>query len=340
MIQDRLFNPDGSLLYPVAVGGTHPYWIPEFFGDTMLVNGKVWPYLDVEPRRYRLRILNACNARFLHMTLVETDAKGNPMGMAGPLFNAIGTDGGLLPGSVPLNDLLMGKAERFDVIVDFTEKAGKFFVLKNDGPAPFPGGGDVVPTEVMMFRVVKRLSSPDTSEIPEVLNPVPRNYNPASAVKSRDLIMTELDRASDGFPIIARLGTLSGGPLHWSDPVTEDPQRGSIEIWNLINATGDAHPKHIHLVQFQILSRQAFNVNQFEKKGQLVLTGNPSPPAPEEQHAYKDTVKTFPGTVTKLIMKFDLPSGARNLPGPFKFVWHCHILEHEDNVMMRPYVVV
>ena len=128
--------------------------------------------------------------------------------------------------------------------------------------------------------------------------------------------------------------------MHWSDPVTEDPQRGSIEIWNLINATGDAHPKHIPLVQFQILSRQAFNVNQFEKSGKLVLAGNPSPPAPEEQHAYKDTVKTFPGTVTKLIMKFDLPSGASNLPGPFKFVWHCHILEHEDNVMMRPYVVV
>src|SRR2546425_334779 len=96
MFQDRLFNSDGTLLYPVAEGGTHPFWIPEFFGDTMLVNGKVWPYLDVEPRLYRFRMLNACNARFLHMTLVESDPFGNAMGMAGPLFNVIGTDGGLV----------------------------------------------------------------------------------------------------------------------------------------------------------------------------------------------------------------------------------------------------
>jgi spore coat protein A len=341
MIQDHIFNPDGSLVYPVAEGGTHPFWIPEFFGDTIAVNGKVWPYLDVEPRRYRLRLLNACNARFLHVTLVETDANGNPMGMAGPLFNVIGTDGGLLPAPVALNDLLQAPAERFDVIVDFTGKAGKYFVLKNDAPAPFPGGGEVVPTEVMMFRVVKRLSSPDTSEIPSVLNPVPRNYDPASAVKSRYLTLSEQDRESDGFPIIALLGTMSNGPLRWFSPVTEDPKRGSIEIWNLINTTGDAHPKHIHLVQFQILGRQAFNTHAFEQSGKLVFTGPPQAPRPEEQYAYKDTVKTFPGTVTKLIMKFDLPAGANIVPGHhYTYVWHCHILEHEDNEMMRPYDVI
>jgi spore coat protein A len=339
MIQDHIFNPDGSLVYPVAEGGTHPFWIPEFFGDTISVNGKVWPYLDVEPRRYRFRLLNACNARFLHMTLVETDAKGNPMGMGGPLFNVIGTDGGLLPGAVALNDLLLTSAERFDVIVDFTGKAGKYFVLKNDAPAPFPGGGEVVPTEVMMFRVVKPLSSRDTSEIPDELNPVPRNYNPASAVKSRNVTLSELDRASDGFPIIAQLGTTSTPLLRWFDKVTEDPNHGSIEIWNVFNTTGDAHAIHIHLVQFQILSRQAFNVNQFENNGKIVFNGQPSPPAPEEVYAYKDTVKTFPGTVTKLIMKFDLPSGASIFPGPNTYVWHCHILEHEDNEMMRPYTV-
>lgn len=336
MIQDQIFNPDGSLVYPIAEGGTHQFWIPEFFGDTVSVNGKVWPYLDVEPRRYRFRILNATNARFLHMNLVETDAKGNPMGMAGPLFHVIGTDGGLLPAPVASNDLLQASAERFDVIIDFAGKDGKFFVLKNDAPAPFPGGGEVVPTEIMMFSVVKPLSSTDATEIPSVLNPVPRNFDPRSAVKSRNLTLAELDRASDGFPIIALLDN-----LNWDDPVTEDPKLGSTEIWNLINTTGDGHSIHIHLVQFQILSRQAFNTHQFEQSGRLVFNGPPRAPAPEEQYAYKDTVKTFPGTVTKLIMKFDLPTGANIIPGDhYKYVWHCHILEHEDNEMMRPYDVV
>ena len=335
MFQDRIFNPDGSLVYPVAEGGTHQFWIPEFFGDTMLVNGKVWPYLDVEPRRYRFRFLNACNARFLHMTLVETDQNGSPMGMAGPLFHQIGSDGGFLPAPVASTDLLQAPAERYDMIIDFTGKDGEFFVLKNDGPAPFPGGGEVVPTEIMMFRVVKPLSSPDTTTIPDVLNS-PLNINPASAVKTRNLSLIELDRDTDGFPIIALLDN-----KNWDDPVSENPKAGSVEIWNLINTTGDAHPKHIHLVQFQILSRQAFNTNIFEKSGKLVFNGPPQTPAPDELYASKDMVKTFPGTVTKLIMKFDLPTGTNVIPGyHYKYVWHCHILEHEDNEMMRPFDVI
>ena len=336
IIQDRLFNLDGTFLYPTAIGGTHQFWIPEFFGDTMCVNGKAWPALDVEPRRYRFRVLNGCNARFLNMTLVQTDGQGNPHGMAGPQFFIIGTDGGLLPAPVALTTLLQAPAERFDVIIDFTGLGGQTFVLKNNGPAPFPGGGEVVPTEIMMFRVSKPLSSPDTSTIPSVLNPNPINFNPASITKSRDLVMTELDRASDGFPIIGLLDN-----KNWDDPVTEDPKAGATEIWNLINDTGDAHPKHIHLVQFQVISRQAFNQNKFDTTGQLNLVGSPQAPAPEEQSAYKDVVKSYPGTVTKLAMKFDLPTGTQVVPGQrYKFVWHCHILEHEDNEMMRPMDVV
>ncbi len=336
IMQDRLFNPDGTFLYPVAIGGTHQYWIPEFFGDTMCVNGKAWPVLDVEPRRYRFRMLNGCNARFLNMTLVQTDGQGNPHGMAGPPFFVIGTDGGLLPAPVALTTLLQAPAGRFDVIIDFTGLGGQTFVLKNNGPAPYPGGGEVVPTEIMMFRVSKPLSSPDTSTIPAVLNPNPINFNPASITKSRDLVLTELDRASDGFPIIGLLDN-----KNWDDPVTEDPKAGATEIWNLINDTGDGHPKHIHLVQFQIISRQAFNQNKFDSTGQLLLVGSPQAPAPEEQNAYKDVVKAYPGTVTKLAMKFDLPTGTQVVPGQrYKFVWHCHILEHEDNERMRPMDVV
>ncbi|HET6935556.1 MAG TPA: multicopper oxidase domain-containing protein [Candidatus Angelobacter sp.] len=336
IIQDRLFNPDGTFLYPVAVGGTHQFWIPEFFGDTMCVNGKAWPVLDVEPRRYRFRMLNGCNARFLNMTLVQTDKTGNPHGMAGPAFFIIGTDGGLLPAPVALTTLLQAPAERFDVIIDFTGRGGQTFVLKNNGPAPYPGGGEVVPTEVMMFRVSKPLSSPDTSVIPPVLNPAPLNISPASATRTRDVVLTELDRASDGFPIIGLLDN-----KNWDDPVTEDPKVGATEIWNMINDTGDGHPKHIHLVQFQVLSRQPFDQNKFDNTGQLNLLGQPQAPAPEEQNAYKDVVKAYPGTVTKLIMKFDMPKGAQIVPGQrYKYVWHCHILEHEDNEMMRPMDVV
>jgi spore coat protein A len=336
LIQDRLFNPDGTLLYPVADGGTHQFWIPEFFGDTMCVNGKAWPVIDVEPRRYRLRMLNGCNARFLNMNLVMTDSHGTPHGMAGPQFNIIGTDGGLLPAPVAVTTLLQAPAERFDVIVDFSGKSGKFFVLTNNGPAPFPGGGEVVPTQIMMFRVSKPLSSKDTTTIPQVLNPNPMNINLKTVSNSRDLVLTELDRASDGFPIIGLLDN-----KNWDDPVTEDPKVGATEIWNLINDTGDGHPKHIHLVQFQILSRQPFDQDTFDNTGQLVFTGPPQAPAPEEVNAAKDTVKAYPGTVTKLAMKFDLPTGTRVIPGNrYKFVWHCHILEHEDNEMMRPMDVV
>ncbi len=336
LMQDRLFNPDGTLLYPIADGGTHEFWIPEFFGDTMCVNGKAWPVLDVEPRRYRFRMLNGCNARFLNMNIVQTDSSGTPHGMAGPLFNVIGTDGGLLPAPVALNTLLQAPAERFDVIVDFTGKAGKFFVLTNNGPAPFPGGGEVVPTQIMMFRVSKPLSSRDTTTIPHVLNPDPMNVHIGSHTNSRDLVLTELDRDSDGFPIIGLLDN-----KNWDDPVTEDPKAGSTEIWNLINDTGDGHPKHIHLVQFQIMSRQPFDQDTFDNTGQLVFTGPPQAPAPEEQNAAKDVVKAYPGTVTKLAMKFDLPTGTQVIPGHrYKFVWHCHILEHEDNEMMRPMDIV
>jgi spore coat protein A len=334
MIQDRMFNSDGSLFYPTE-NATHPLWVPEFFGDTVLVNGKVWPYLDVEPRKYRFRMLNGANARFWHMTLVETTANGVPTGNPGPMFNQIGTDGGLLPAPVQLTELLMAPAERFDIVIDFSGLQGKTFVLKNDAPAPYPDGGDVVPTEIMMFRVRKPLAGRDASSLPSRLNPVPL-IKASSAVKQRNLTLTELDRDSDGFPIIGLLGN-----LHWDDPVTENPKAGSVEIWNLINNTGDAHPKHIHLVQFQVLNRQPFNQPAFDATGRLIFTAPPMAPDPNERPAWKDTVKTYPGMVTRVIAKFDLPTGTKTIPGQrFRYAWHCHILEHEDNEMMRPYDVV
>jgi spore coat protein A len=336
LIQDRMFNADGSLLYPTAEGGTHPYWIPEFFGDNVLVNGKVAPYLEVEPRKYRFRMLNGSNARFYHLTLTESDAAGNPNGNVGPAFTQIGTDGGLLGRPVRLNELLIAPAERFDIVIDFAGLDGKSFVILNDGAAPYPGGGEAVPLEVMQFRVTKKLVARDTSAVPARLNPQAIDINPKSAVRERNLVMTEQDRESDGFPIIALLDNKS-----WDDPVTENPKLNTTEIWSLVNATGDAHPKHIHLVQFQVLERRPFDVDVYAQTGNIVFTGPAIAPDPNERNAYKDVVKSYPGTVTKLIMPFELPKSAKIIPGKrYRYVWHCHVLEHEDNEMMRPYDVV
>ncbi|HUL66184.1 MAG TPA: multicopper oxidase domain-containing protein [Burkholderiaceae bacterium] len=125
---------------------------------------------------------------------------------------------------------------------------------------------------------------------------------------------------------------------HWDDPITETPHAGSIEIWRIINTTEDAHPIHVHLVQFQILDRRPFDPNRLPD---LVYTGPAEAPAANERPAWKDTVISHPGTVTRFIARFDLPSAAPPRSGQsFRYVLHCHILEHEENEMMRPYLVL
>ena len=335
VLQDRMFNSNGSLLYPVAQGGTHPLWIPEFFGDTVLVNGKVWPYLEVEPRKYRFRMLNGSNARFYHLTLQECNGDGKPNGRSGPPIVQIGTDGGLLPAPLKLSDMLISPAERFDFVIDFSGQKGNFFAFQNDAPAPYPSGGEVVPNDVMMFRVTKPLAGRDASALPSKLSDIPL-YDPAQATAERNLAITETDRASDGFPEIGMLDQ-----LHWSDAVTENPSVGALEMWNLVNATDDAHPIHVHLVQFQALERRPFDKETFEASGDVVFTGPPVPPDANERPAWKDTIKAYPGMVTRILAKFDLPKGTQTTPGQrLRYVWHCHILEHEDNEMMRPFEVV
>ncbi len=155
-------------------------------------------------------------------------------------------------------------------------------------------------------------------------------------MRERVLALTETERQKDGYTEIGLLGQ-----QHWSDPVSEDPKAGSMEIWSFANATGDAHPVHIHLVRFQVINRQPFDVATYKRTGRLVLTGRPLPPEGNERRAWKDTVKTYPGYVTRVIQRFDLPAGTHSSPGEqFLYVWHCHMLEHEDNEMMRPYWVI
>ena len=342
-IQDRSFNGDGSLFYPasreffdgfagpfVPASDVPPIWNPEFFGNTMVVNGRTWPFLQVEPRRYRFRILNGSNSRFLILKVVSDPLAVRPATPALPFWQ-IGADGGFLPRPAMRDDLLMAPAERADVIVDFTGVPdGISLFLINEGPdEPFAGGSpgtdfpaaDPATTgQVMRFDVVP-LASRDTSQDPARLTlPAFRPLGPPSL--TRRVSLNEADSAvlPGVGPIAALLGTLGdAGPtaLGWDDPITENPALGAIEIWELHNFTADAHPIHIHEVQFQVVDRQPID------------GGAPRPPEPGEA-GFKDTVIAYPDEITRVRALFDLPG---------LYVWHCHIVEHEDNEMMRPYFV-
>jgi len=342
-IQDRSFNRDGSLFYPASrrffddFAGPYiprsdisPIFNPEFFGNTMVVNGRTWPQLAVEPRRYRLRFLNGCNSRFLLLKLVTNPLARRPARAAVPFWQ-IGSDGGFLPAPVQLDQLLMGLAERADVIVDFTGMpVGTELYLVNEGPdEPFGGGepeeefeaADPATTGQVMKLTVVPLASHDTSVPPDHLRlPAFRPLPPAT--KRRRVSLNEEDSAVlEGVgPRAALLGTLDarGRPVHlgWDDPITEHPALGATEIWELHNFTADAHPIHIHEVQFQVVDRQPFE-------------GAIRPPERWET-GDKDTVIAYPGEITRIKATFDLAG---------LYVWHCHIVEHEDNEMMRPYRV-
>jgi bilirubin oxidase len=344
VIQDRSFYEDGSLLYPagravfdgfkgpyVPDSDVPPIWNPEFFGDTMVVNGRTWPVLDVERRRYRFRVLNGCNARFLILKVVADPAARRPADPAVALWQ-LGSEGGFLPGPVQLEQLLIAPAERADVIIDFSSvPAGTALYLINEGPdSAFKGGRagtDFTPAnpsttgQVLKF-VVQSRTSPDTSVPPSQLT-LPPLVPLGTVDRSRRVSLNEQNSTvlSHVGPRETLLGTVDGHGkpvlMRWDDPVTENPALGATEIWEIHNFTADAHPIHVHEVQFQIVDRRKF--------GQKTTL----PPEPSER-GFKDTVIAYPGIVTRLKATFDRAG---------LFVWHCHMLEHEDNEMMRPYRV-
>jgi spore coat protein A len=308
ILYDRLLTKDAQLLYPVSPDPESP-WIPELSGNAILVNGKLFPYLEVEPRKYRFRVLNASNARFYYLSFINK-ASANKDEMP---FHQIGTDQGLLAAPVPLSTLEIAPAERADLVIDFTEHKGEQIVLMN--------GAFIV----MQFRVsATKTKLPDTSSLPAALRPVPR-IPESQAVQTRLLTLDEYVNKA-GNPVMLLLNA-----SHWNMPVTEKPVLGSTEIWTLINPTNDPHPIHLHLVRFQILDRQTYEPWLFQTKRQLHFLGPPEPPEPNEA-GWKDTVRADSRMVTRIIVPFTGFTG--------RYVWHCHILEHEDNEMMRPYEVI
>ena len=297
---DRLFDSDHQLYYPIGPYPDSP-WISEFFGNAILVNGKLLPYLEVEPRKYRFRVLNGANSRFFHLALAN--------GQSG---YQIGTDQGLLPAPVSIKQISLAPGERADVILDFADHAGETIVMKNDFIQP-----------VMQVRVAKT-KSPDPSSLPSTLRSI-RKIEENTAVKTRSLHLAEIDDLG-GNPVTMLLNN-----SHWNAPVTENPALNSVEIWNLMNSADDAHPIHLHLVRFQILDRQRFDAFAYRNESVLRYRGAPTPPEASEA-GWKDTVRADPGMITRIIIPFEGYAG--------RYVWHCHILEHEDNEMMRPYDVV
>jgi spore coat protein A, manganese oxidase len=296
---DRHLGLDGQLRYPVSADPAHP-WIPEVLGEVPLVNGKIFPYLEVEPRKYRFRVLNAANGRMYRLSFPE-----------GVEVHQIGTDQGLLPAPVAVTHILLAPAERADLVIDFAPHRGTRMLLSDDA------------FTLMEFRV-STSSVSDPSALPATLRPVSR-IPESTAVKTRFLTLDELKKgmsASNGMLL---------NKTRWHVPITEKPLLGTAEIWELANLTDDVHPIHLHLVRFQILDRRRFDAFQYMSTGKLRYRDSPTPPDPNEM-GWKDTVRVNGQTVTRIIVPFD------GYPG--RYVWHCHNLEHEDNEMMRPYEVV
>ena len=356
-IQDRAFNVDGSLFYPdtraffdglvgpyIPEGGMEgfsPIWNPEYFGNTIMVNGNTWPFQVVEQRRYRFRFLNGCQSRFLILDFNE---------IPGIEVWQIGNEGGFLAAPVNMtadheNRILMGLAERADVIVDFTNVPLGRHVLANVGPdEPFGGGvpGDDFEVadpgttgQVMEFRVVPAVAA-DSTTPPQFLG-LPAITPLPAAVRTRPLGLIEKAGTGEDHegeevegPIEAVLGTIEAGlPVEhlWMDPVTENPGVGDTEIWELYNATADAHPMHVHEVTFEVVDREGLVMDDEEPELPLRTNGSVTGPEPWET-GFKDTVIAYPGQVTRIKATFATPG---------QYVWHCHIVEHEDNEMMRPY---
>ena len=351
-IQDRMYDANGKLFYPSTdpanPAAPRPTHLPEFFGDFILVNGVPWPRHQVEPRAYRLRLLNGCDSRFLDLQFKRADGSVLP-------FHQVGTELGLMDAPVPLTRLLLAPGERADVVISFKGLAGQRVTLRNTAPTPFPNGAPVNPRDagqIMAFDATLTLAAayPDTT-LPVFLRPVHGllpTLNTSSA-QVRKLLLLE------GTDAYGRLQTLLGtvnpaagnptSPVHgtflYADPVTETIGLNTTEIWEIHNTTVDAHPIHLPLVDFRVLNRQPFTGTVVPKPTgpggaitggwltNVALSGAARPFEPHEA-GRKDTVVAYPGEVTRILVRF---------PRAGEYVWHCHILSHEDHEMMRRFVV-
>ena len=375
VFQDRAFLDDGSFNFPtVGIEPTvHPYWTPESFGDTIMVNGKVWPNMNVDNGTYRFRLLDGSNARFYTISFNVTS--GPDTGLILP-FTQIGSDGGYLTAPVPLTEFTFAPGERAEILVDFSGLAdGTTILLQNTANENWPNGATIdweTVGQIMQFTITGG-PGPAAPTLPTPLNPTLLTFPtlPSPGV-TRALTLVEV------------LDPLSSNPLEllldgqqWLTQAYEVAMVGDTEEWIVYNPTADSHPIHLHLVQFQVISRQKFNdltgIDYYT--AWLALNGDslpliaptqnlanrtayhtgPEDGPPPTEHGWKDTVMMNPGEVTKIRLRIaptDAPTSGPGTPvpgvNPYPFdptlapgyVWHCHILDHEDNEMMRPFLFV
>ncbi|GEJ58960.1 multicopper oxidase family protein [Anaeromyxobacter diazotrophicus] len=376
LVQDKSFNDDGSLDYatyplynpytqlPLVDPSGAPMYSsgPETFANTVIVNGVVWPYLEVEPRRYRFRVWNGADSRFFNLWLEEAGVGPLP----GLFMQQVGAEAGFLPETVDIGGgpgpggLLLAPGERADVVVDFSGFAGKSITLRNDAPAPFPNGDDHnfnanTVGKVMQFRVVKPLAGADTSAVPAAPLPVA----PLPAPDHQRVV--DLQELQDVYDILDPTQSPSVIPRHelrlnglrFADPVTEQPKLGTVEDWWIVNTTVDMHPMHLHLVTFEVVEKGSYDAASYLPAAGGVmgtmLPGGFHPDTDPAGHAdgqpgfdpayavapnergRKDTVRVPPGGYVRIRARFDRPG---------EYMWHCHILAHEEHAMMRPFRVV
>ena len=300
ILYDRDFTADGQLFYDVSGDPASP-WIPEFSADGILINGKIRPYVEVEPRLYRLRMLNTANSRFFNLSLSHDL----------PLIQ-IGSDQGLLAAPVAVKRLTLGCAERADVLIDLSTMAGQTLHLRTGA------------LDILEIRVGKQASGPVADTIPTRLRPITRIHESAS-VKTRTITLHEYNDSA-ARPMVMLLNR-----KHWHEPTTERPKLNTTEIWEFVNLTEDTHPMHLHLVRFQILDRRLFDTTEYLMNKKLVFTALAEQP-PAGEMGWKDIVQCPPGAITRIAVPFEGYAG--------KYLYHCHILEHEANDMMRPFEVV
>jgi spore coat protein A len=317
-LYDRNFSLDGQLYYPTSGDPEHP-WVPEFDGDAILLNGKIRPFVDVEPRLYRFRILNAANSRFFDLSLDH-----------GEHFHQIGSDQGLLSAPVQLTNLNLAPAERADLLIDFSHAAGQRLHLRNGALdiLQFRVASSSAPSSMQLHRSQAQQEDRPSTSLP---GSFPANFRTivrtpeSAATTTRTITLDEqLDRIGNSMLMVLNR-------KRWMEPVTERPRLNSTEIWEFVNLTEDTHPIHLHLVRFQVLDRRVFDVFAYRNGKGLRYLAAALPPEPNEL-GWKDTVQCPPGTITRIITRFEGFTG--------KYLYHCHILEHESNDMMRPFEVI
>jgi len=364
---DFYFYPEGNSV------ADHPYWMPEYFGNTIMVNGLVWPKMDVDQTTYRLRLVDGSNARFYEIHFI--DANNNPV-----QFHQVGTDGGYLQHPVPLTQLLIAPGERADILIDFTGVTGPV-TMTNTAVFPYPGGDDPVPGvdgTIMRFDIgSKVVASPP---LPATLNTNIPDLSLVTPSATRIRTLVEIANATVDTPVMV---TLNG--QRWMGALSETPAPGAIEDWVIVDTTADTHPIHTHLTQFQLQSRQFMDTESYLTNwtrlqwtnctdfgltscGTLApgtvppwpaayipkelpigpyLQGSPIAPTANEK-GWKDTLQMNPDQVTTIRIRWQALDNSGHAPNWYTFdptigqgyVWHCHIIDHEDNEMMRPYKVV